>query len=349
MFRLLLFTLLPFSCPGTNYSNWSPTLHYEIRVEPTRNVLEITGSLQNIRPGNYFFILPRTQGAPVRHFVSSIEFSDEQGPLTYSITEQNEWKVKSRGRVITFNYAINLNQSSKYAREAWGGCYQCHDRRHGFFLMVALASSPHSFVALLLLFNLAGRSHPRGKSRLPWTTGQLETPVASQYALVRNYYAVYRDGSMYTRRINSMDLNVIWLVLTILTPIPQAKRAINKVVEAALSIFGYEASRESITLILRDTNLLNQFRASTEANSIEFNFKEGTTFDQLWGTYREGFLRLLAHEIMHTWDRRKNDQATAYMHVPEWGPDTCWIREGFTEYFAMLNLFNAEIYDRTQF
>ena len=190
---------------------------------------------------------------------------------------------------------------------------------------------------------------PAWKVATPWTTGQLDTSIPSQYALVRNYYAVFREGSMYTRRIKAMNLNTIWLGSDDINQYPQALRAINKVVEAALTIFGYEASRDDVTLILRDTNSLNQFRASTEANSIEFNFKEGITFDQLWNTYREGFLRLLAHEIMHTWDRRKIDQASAYLHVREWGPDTCWIREGFTEYFAMLNLFNAEIYDREQF
>ncbi len=122
-------------------------------------------------------------------------------------------------------------------------------------------------------------------------------------------------------------------------------------VEAALSLFGEEATanKGSLTLIFRDSNARNQFRASTESNSIEFNFKKGVTFDQIWRLNRQGFLRILAHELMHTWDRREIDKASAYVNVREWGPDTCWIREGFTEYFAMLNLYNADIFDRNEF
>ena len=348
MLRLLLLLFLPVSCPTTPLFVWAPELRYEVHVEPSQNKLEITGSLDAIRPGTYFFILPRTQGAPLQHFIRHIEFSDASGPLEYTLTDEREWRVKTKEESISFTYTINLRQSDLYEKEAWGGSTNMLDDRMAFL------SGGFSFIIPLVkgldsAIEVSWKVPPAWKVVTPWSNGALYTRIPSQYALVRNYYTVYKDGSSYSRRIRTMDLTTIWLGKDNINNFPQAQRAITKVVEAALMIFGEEASREGVTLILRDSNSFNQFRASTESNSIEFNFKKGITFDQLWNTYREGFLRLLAHEIMHTWDRRKIDQASSYLHVPEWGPNTCWLREGFTEYFAMLNLYNADIYDRDQF
>lgn len=348
MLRLFLLLFLPVSCPYTPSAIWSPELRYEVQIEPSKNLLEISGSLDAIRPGTYFFLLPRTQGVPLRHFIREIEFSDIAGPIEHILTDQREWKVKTKGESITFRYTINLQQASLYEKEAWGGSTNMLTDHMAFL------NGGFSFVLPLIKgldseIEVSWKVPPAWNVVTPWTDGELYTKIPSQYALVRNYYTVYREGSSYSRRIRTMDLNTVWLGKDDINNYPQAKRAIARVVEAALMIFGYEASREVVTLILRDTNSYNQFRASTEANSIEFNFKKGITFDQLWNTYREGFLRLLAHEIMHTWDRREIKHASSYLHIPEWGPDTCWLREGFTEYFAMLNLYNADIYDQTQF
>ena len=348
MLRLLLLLFLPFTCQTPALFTWSPEVRYEVQIEPTQNRLEITGTLDAIRPGTYFFILPRTQGLPLQHFVRAIDFSDPSGLLEHTLTEKKEWRVKTNEESITFKYVINLRQTNLYEKLAWGGATNMLDDRMaflngGFSFIIPLVKGLNSDI------EIAWKVPPAWKVVTPWSNGALHTRIPSQYALVRNYFTVYKDGSSYSRRIRTMDLTTIWLGKDDINNFPQAQRAITKVVEAALMIFGQEASREPVTLILRDSNSFNQFRASTEANSIEFNFKKGTTFDQLWNTYREGFLRLLAHEIMHTWDRRKIEQASAYLHVPEWGPNTCWLREGFTEYFAMLNLYNADIYNRDQF
>ena len=52
---------------------------------------------------------------------------------------------------------------------------------------------------------------------------------------------------------------------------------------------------------------------------------------------------------MHTWDRREVKEASAHLHIREWGEQTCWLREGFTEYFAMLNLYRAGVKDLPTF
>jgi|GEM_PF-2115113 len=348
MLRLLLLLFLPVSCPDSSFFDWSPELRYEIHIEPSKNLMEISGSLDAISAGTYFFVLPRTQGAPIQHFIRSLEFSDASGVLDYTLTDEKEWRVRTREESIQFKYSINLRQAERYEREAWGGSTNLLDERMaflngGFSFIIPLVKGLNSSI------EVTWKVPPTWRVVTPWSDGSQYTIIPTQYALVRNYYTVFKQGSGYSRRIRTMDLNTIWLGEDDINEFPQAKRAIAKVVEAALMIFGYEASREAVTLILRDSNSFNQFRASTEANSIEFNFKKGTTFNQLWNTYREGFLRLLAHEIMHTWDRREIEHASAYLHVPEWGPNTCWLREGFTEYFAMLNLYNADIYDRTQF
>ena len=348
MLRLLLLLFIPVSCPYTAPSIWSPELRYDVHIEPVKNLIQITGSVDAIRPGTYFFLLPRTQGVPLQHFVRHIEFTDASGPLEYSQTDKKEWRVKTSSESIQFTYTINLRQGNLYEREAWGGSTNMLNEKMAFL------NGGFSFVIPLIIgldsaIEITWRVPPAWQVVTPWTEGSNYTRIPSQYALVRNYYTVHKEGSSYSRKIRTMDLKTVWLGEDNINDYPQAKQAISKVIEAALSIFGHEASREAVTLILRDSNSSNQFRASTEANSIEFNFKKGITFDQLWNTYRDGFLRLLAHEIMHTWDRREIEHANAYLHVPEWGPGTCWLREGFTEYFAMLNLYNADIYDRTQF
>ena len=348
MLRLLLFALLPLFSPVSSSSHWSPRLSYEIKIEPSQNVLQITGTLADIKSGTYYFILPRTQGYPLRHFIHTIEFYDETGSLGAELTSDNEWKVKTRKKAISYRYTINLQQSIRFEDQAWGGATNFMDDEK-VFLNGSLTFVIPLVKGISSPIDVQWRVPPSWNVVTPWTTNRHRTSIPSHYALVRNYYTVYQEGSMFNRRIQRMNLSTIWLGSDNIGQYPQAQRAIVKVVEAALLIFGQEVSKESITLILRDSNRSNQFRASTEANSIEFNFKKGMTFEKLWQDHRESFLRLLAHEIMHTWDRREIKHASSYLHVREWGENTCWIREGFTEYFAMLNLFNAGIYDRTEF
>jgi predicted metalloprotease with PDZ domain len=142
---------------------------------------------------------------------------------------------------------------------------------------------------------------------------------------------------------------MVWVGRDDINDFTEMELATQRVIDAAITLFDGPATREHLTLILRDTNPGNRFRASTESNSIEFNFKEGISFERLWHDHREGFLRLLAHEIMHTWDRREVRQASEFLSVREWGPNTCWLREGFTEYFANLNLYEAGLYDHDEF
>ena len=86
--------------------------------------MEISGSLDAIRAGTYFFVLPRTQGAPIQHFIRSLEFSDASGVLDYTLTDEKEWRVKTKEESIQFKYSINLRQAERYEREAWGGIYE---------------------------------------------------------------------------------------------------------------------------------------------------------------------------------------------------------------------------------
>lgn len=284
----------------------------------------------------------------MNHFVHSIRFEDEKGPLDVELTEDREWKVRARGQSVSFTYSINLQQSARYTDQAWGGAIN--------YMRDNMAFLNGSFSFVIPLVNgltspveVRWSVPPTWNVVTPWTTNENQTIIPSHYALVRNYYVVFREGSMFRRRIRNIDFTTVWLGEDNINEFRQAERAIERVIEAAISLFGDTASHEGITLILRDSNPSNQFRASTEANSIEFNFKKGMTFERIWRDHRDGFLRLLAHEIMHTWDRREIEHASSYLHVREWGPGTCWLREGFTEYLAMLNLYNADIFDRTGF
>ncbi len=348
--RLVLLTLILLfaGCNSDVFDATPKKLSYHVFVEPELSRIRISGTIEHLKKGTYYFALPRTQGFPSEHFVKYVTFNDASGELAYEMTDLGEWKVHTAGETLTFTYHINLQQSLKYQSEAWGGATTYMDESEAFIngslsFMVPLIKNISSPV------DLSWEAPEDWNVVTPWTATVNTMQIPSHYSLVNNYYVVYRGGSMIRQNIQQLELNTVWLGDDDINAYPEAARSIRRVVEAGLELFGEDASKEGITLILRDSNAQNRFRASTEANSIEFNFKRGMTFDRVWSNYQEGFLRLLAHEIMHTWDRREVEEASAYLHIREWGPNTCWLREGFTEYFAMLNLYNAGMRDLSTF
>lgn len=352
MMRCLLFlftvTLFCTGCVGSDSNQLPRFLSYEVAVEPEMSRIRISGTVSNLRKGEYYFGLPRTQGFPPAHFIKYVAFSDPTGDIEAEVTDLGEWLIRTAGPEVNFSYHINLQQAMKYQGEAWGGATTQMDEDTAFIngslsFLVPLIGNIGSPVEMQWKL-------PEGWHAVtPWTADVDSMQIPSHYALVNNYYVAYNKGSMFRQRIRDLDLNTVWLGEGDINDYPDAAASIQKVVEAGLAFFGEDSSKEGITLILRDSNNQNRFRASTEANSIEFNFKRGMSFDRIWKDYRDGFLRLLAHEIMHTWDRREVKEATNYLHVREWGPDTCWMREGFTEYFAMLNLYRAGLRDIPDF
>ena len=134
---------------------------------------------------------------------------------------------------------------------------------------------------------------PGWKVVTPWTTNALSLQVPSYYGIVNNYFVAFEQGSVFSQRVRHLDLNVVWLGSDDINDYPAAAISIRNVVNAALTFFGEDTSKEAITLILRDSNAQNRFRASTEANSIEFNFKKGMTFSRVWRDHKDGFFATL--------------------------------------------------------
>lgn len=345
---VVLITVIGQGCEFTGFSEQPRRLSYEVFVEPDEERIRIAGNVSGLGKNTYHFALPRTQGQPPAHFVKYVSFSDSLGALTADVNELGEWEVWANGLPVSFVYHINLQQSMKYEQEAWGGAMTQLEDGVAFLngslsFMVPLVSNIEDGIAM--------QWHaPQGWSVVtPWTTDTQRLVVPSQYGLVNNYFVAFKDGSVFSQRIRHLDLNIVWLGSDDINNYPAAAISMRNVVDAGLEFFGDDTSKEAVTLILRDSNAQNRFRASTEANTIEFNFKKGMTFNRIWRDHKDGFLRLLAHEIMHTWDRREVKEASAHLHVREWGEQTCWLREGFTEYFAMLNLYKAGVNDLATF
>ena len=346
-YLLWILAVLSLQCQGIDLRQ-PATLSYEIRVVPNQNRIDITGSLKGLGSGSYYFVLPQTQGQPARHFIQNLGFRDADGPIGARPTLPNEWAADVKSDSISFSYQINVHNLAVYQDEAWGGAISQIDDRMAFL------SGGMSFVIPLLdeieqPIAIRWRVPDSWHVVTPWSIDKSVTTVPSQYGLIRNYYVAFAGGSILHRRIRNMDVSMVWLGRDDINRFTDMELATQRVIDAAISLFDGPATREHLTLILRDTNAGNRFRASTESNSIEFNFKKGISFEHLWRNHRNGFLRLLAHEIMHTWDRREVKTASEYLSVREWGPDTCWLREGFTEYFANLTLYEAGIYNRDKF
>jgi len=108
--RLLLFLVLLLTAGCTlNVFDTSPKkLSYKIFIEPEFNRIRVSGQIESLKEGAYFFALPRTQGFPVTHFVKYLSFSDAGGDLDYQMTDLGEWKVSTTGPTLAFMYHINL-------------------------------------------------------------------------------------------------------------------------------------------------------------------------------------------------------------------------------------------------
>ena len=346
-FVWILVALLGLHCQDAGLSR-PANLSYEVRIDPGRRFIGVTGRVDGLPSGEYFFVLPRTQGLSPDRFIRDMRFAEGDRMLDAELTELNEWRVRTTGGGVSFSYRIDANQPIQYQDEAWGGAIsQIEDG-------MAFLAGTMSFVIPLvdpirqpitLRWDVPAGWH----IVTPWSVDRQETSIPSHYGLVRNYYVAFARGSILQRRVGTMDVTVVWLGEDDIQRYTEAENAMQRVIGAAQSFIGSPVGGESLTLILRGSNAGNRFRASTESNSIEFNFKKGITFERLWRDHRDGFLRLLAHEIMHTWDRREVKRASEYLNVREWGPDTCWLREGFTEYFANLNLYRAGVHDRDRF
>ena len=343
----LLFALFSLQC-NIGVLRRSASLSYEIYVLPDQHRIDIRGTMTGLRDGDYYFILPQTQGQPARHFIKDLTFRDAGGPVAVQPTLTNEWRVDVESDSISFTYGINVLNAAVYQDEAWGGAISQLDERMAFL------SGGMSFIIPLVdnieqPIRLNWKVPENWHVVTPWSVDELSIPVPSQYGLVRNYYIAFTGGSILQRRIRNMDVSMVWVGKDDINRFRDMELATQRVIDAAITLFDGPTTRDHLTLILRDTNPGNRFRASTESNSIEFNFKQGITFERLWQDHRDGFLRLLAHEIMHTWDRREVRRASEFLSVREWGGNTCWLREGFTEYFANLNLYHAGLYDRDEF
>ena len=341
---------------GTLQFFWSPPeshadphrLTYTIAVEPRDNLLAIQGQLEGVSEGMVGFFLPRLQGFPVSDIIRDLVFESNGRYVTPTFSEDGQWYIDVEEGEITFTYSLALDFASNYGNLAWGGSLSNLDERSAFINGSMSFIVPANVVEATDI-SINWRVPPGWTPISPWTTGDMHTPVPSIYGLVHNYYQVHTGGSIVRRRIRNLELTMVWLGKDDIRDYPEAMAQTAQVIHAAIDFFGGSSTNDRLTLFLRDTNAQNLYRASTESSTIEFNFKRGIAFGALWQQFRNQYLELLAHEFFHTWEVRDESKAQAYLHIAEWGENTCWIREGFTEYFSSLVLLEAGFLTQTDF
>ncbi|MDZ4701066.1 MAG: hypothetical protein SH809_15260 [Rhodothermales bacterium] len=315
-------------------------LTYEIAIEPARQEMRITGHVTDVRQGSHRVFFPRTYQRAVTFFVSELSFFDATGPLVHRLAEANVWEVEVEGDSYSFSYVLNPEGARVLAELAWGGAIsQMND--HVAFLSGSMAFILPARTRLDQPIDLIWSVPPGWDVVTPWSISGDASRVPSVYALVNNYFGAFAHSSTVSRRFKNLDLTLVWTGTDDIRGYPEALIAAGQVVSAGIEMFGGEAPMDQLTLMMRDTNQGEQYRASAESNTIEFNFREGLTFRAIWQRDRLRFLGLLAHEFVHTWDRRDETEALNYVQVPEWGADSCWIREGITDYFSTLILMRA--------
>ena len=323
-------------------------LTYTIAVEPKDELLAIQGRLEGVSEGMVGFFLPRLQGFPVTDIIKNLVFESNGRYVTPTFSEDGQWYVDVEDGEITFTYGLSLDFAKSYGSLPWGGSLSSLDERSAFINGSMSFIVPANVVASTKIA-LEWKVPPGWMPISPWTTGDQYTPVPSIYGLVHNYYQVHTGGSIVRRRIRNLELTMVWLGKDDIRDYPEAMAQTAKVIHAAIDFFGGSSTNNRLTLFLRDTNPRNLYRASTESSTIEFNFKRGISFGALWQQFRNQYLELLAHEFFHTWEVRDESKAQAYLHIAEWGENTCWIREGFTEYFSSLVLLEAGFLTQSDF
>jgi predicted metalloprotease with PDZ domain len=336
----LVVLLVGLLVPGTWVHAQPSPLRYEILVEPVRQELRITGFVTGARAGTHRVFFPRTYQRAVTFFISDLTFFDGNGPLVYRQAEANSWEVAVEDEGYAFSYTLNPAGARVLADLAWGGAIS-QLNGHVAFLSGSMAFILPARIRLDHPIDLVWRVPPGWDVVTPWSTFGDSTRVSTVYSLVNNYFGAFAHSSTVSRRFKNLDLTLVWTGSDDIRGYPEALIAAGQVVGAGIDLFGGTAPMDDLTLMMRDTNPGDQYRASTEANTIEFNFREGLTFNAIWQRDRLRFLGLLAHEFIHTWDRRDEARALDFVQVPEWGDDSCWIREGITDYLSTLVLMRA--------
>ena len=323
-------------------------LSYTVVIEPKENLLAIQGQLEGVSEGITGFFLPRLQGFPSSEIIKDLVFESNGRYVPPRMEDDGQWYVDAQDGSLTFTYTLVLNFANKYGDLPWGGSLSNLDNRSAF-INGSMSFIIPANVSVETDISINWRVPPGWMPISPWTVGKMQTPVPSIYGLVHNYYQIHKGGSIVNRRIRNLELTMVWIGRDDIRDYPEAMAQTAKLIHSAIDFFGGASTNDRLTLFLRDTNARNLYRASTESSTIEFNFKRGISFGALWQQFRNQYLELLAHEFFHTWEVRDEKKAEAYLHIAEWGDNTCWIREGFTEYFSSLVLLEAGFLSQNDF
>ncbi len=317
-------------------------LTYEIRVDTLRGDLVIAGRFDHPPRGDVLFDAPSAIGPHALRFLSDVRFSDDHGPLAVTKTDDGRRRVAAPDGPIRFSYRIRADEAARALPPdyAWrtvmptAGPDGVYLTRYAFLRPAALP--PETDVRLVW------RTPDPWTVATPWNVGTTETVIPDLNALLTNYFVAFREGSVVERRVGGTAVRFVWTGPGRLGDAPGALDDMARVVRQTLALGG--SLGPSLTILFHTSRTDARGGATAGTASVQLQVPDGASFDELWHSSGDQLLRTLAHELIHTWTYAAEAAAPAGREA--WGPDMCWLREGFTEYLAHRTLFEAGLLDR---
>lgn len=333
----------------------STPLSYRLQIDPLKDPhgIRISGtvSTQETATTDFRVLINYGSGKSLR-LVENLSFTDPKGTILQSESiKPGLWRVQHQPQEeIYFSYRLRTDPSAHgLSMEMPGGGEMPYMDENLFFTFGYL-----SFVRPLTSQTgpvMIEWDVPRGwKVATPWPMIGPQATIPVLTDLLLNYVAAGHYVRT-SRKLNNFEFEVVWFGKERFHSKTTDQFA--KTFETANRLFGEVPTRKYL-LIFKPIARMGHMEASPKFDSMQFNVpKQSSPKDLLSPKNRPELLRMLtvlAHEYTHTWGRKRpKPEKLEDNEEPEAGGELRWFKEGFTDYFARLVLFQAGIMNAEEF
>lgn len=345
LWALVLLTTGGMPAPAPTCPNERPELSYEITIDPATEGIRFEGRVANLTCGHYTFTVAGQIGPYRLDLLDDLVFEDALGPVIAWQTAPGTWEVSGVEGDLTFRYRLLPDRvtSQLPASNAWRTVMPYRDERLAYLTRYAFVYPQRVTPAgpIRLRWHLP----PDWQAVTPWGQDAQETEIPGLDDLLRNYMVAGPGLDVSERRIGSHDVLFVWTGDGSWRDVPPALPALERTLDAWMTLTGGEGLHDHLLLLLHDTARPGAITGGTAGTaSVQVQVPRRMPFDAVWRFSRGNLLRTVAHEFFHTWTYFAAAPSPAPSPEP-WGRRMCWFREGFTEYFAHLILYRAELLD----
>ncbi|GIV59558.1 MAG: hypothetical protein KatS3mg043_0647 [Rhodothermaceae bacterium] len=322
-------------CPDT-----PARLAYTFRMDTTSASVFVRGRLETPPCTPLRFRHPARLGPYPLQLITDVSFRDERRELHPVSDGPGTWILQDVHGTLHFSYRVRTDRDAHALPEdnVWQSVMPYADSsrlyltRYAFLWPEGIPLHP----AISLTWDVP----EEWTVVTPWSSDRRSVEAPGLYALLKNYFVAFRTGDVQTRRIGQTNVTLAWTGPgTLAEPVAnQMMQVIRTVLDLEPGGFGTH-----LTFLLHDTSRRGIMTGGTAgASSIQLQFPHGLPLTRMWPYAGEHILRIMAHELIHTWTYAREQALPHPAPLPvEWDTPMCWMREGVTEYLAHLALLDA--------